>query len=59
MDPVVSTPAIHQVLVVSRILLTDCVYGCSGGQYNAAGTHPSCPDRYRGKAFVGNQQWDM
>lgn len=26
-----------------------------GGQYSAAGTHPSCPDRYRGKAYIGNQ----
>jgi hypothetical protein len=30
-----------------------------GGQYSAAGTHPSCPDRYRGKAYVGNQIWDI
>lgn len=30
-----------------------------GGQYSAAGTHGSCPDRYRGKAYVGNQIWDI
>ena len=30
-----------------------------GGQYSAAGTHYSCPDRYRGKAYIGNQQWDI
>ena len=30
-----------------------------GGQYSAAGTHGSCPDRYKGKAYVGNQQWDI
>ena len=30
-----------------------------GGQYSAAGQSNSCPDRYRGKAYIGNQQWDI
>lgn len=30
-----------------------------GGQYAAAGTHLSCPDRYLGKAYVGRQEWDI
>ena len=30
-----------------------------GGQYSAAGTHGSCPDRYRGKAYIGNEIWDI
>jgi hypothetical protein len=30
-----------------------------GGAYGAAGTHDSCPDRYQGKAYVNNAQWDI
>ena len=29
------------------------------GQWAAAGTHGSCPDRYRGMAYVNNQNWDI
>ena len=37
----------------------DRLWISSGGQYSAAGTHGSCPDRYRGKVYVGNQIWDI
>ena len=30
-----------------------------GGQYAAAGTHGSCPDRFKGKAYVNEQEWDI
>jgi hypothetical protein len=30
-----------------------------GGQYSAAGTHGDCPDRYRGRAYIGSAQWDI
>ena len=30
-----------------------------GGQYSAAGTHGSCPDRYIGRAYVNNVEWDI
>ena len=30
-----------------------------GGQYSAAGAQDSCPDRYKGRAYIGNQQWDI
>jgi hypothetical protein len=29
------------------------------GQWAAAGTHGSCPDRYQGSAYVNNQIWDI
>ena len=30
-----------------------------GGAYSAAGTHSSCPDRYQGRAYVNNAEWDI
>jgi|EP01046_Picozoa_sp_COSAG06_P003293 hypothetical protein len=30
-----------------------------GGQWAAAGAHGSCPERYRGTAYVNNQAWDI
>ncbi len=30
-----------------------------GGQWAAAGAHNSCPDRFRGTAYVNNQDWDI
>lgn len=30
-----------------------------GGQYSAAGTHGSCPDRYIGKAYINSVEWDI
>ena len=30
-----------------------------GGQYAAAGAHDSCPERYIGKAYVSNEEWDI
>ena len=30
-----------------------------GGQYAAAGAHGDCPSRYRGKAYIGADQWDI
>ena len=30
-----------------------------GGQYSAAGTHGSCPERYQGRAYVNQQEWDI
>ena len=30
-----------------------------GGQYSATGVHPDCPERYRGRAYVNNDQWDI
>ena len=30
-----------------------------GGQYSAAGAHGGCPERYRGRAYINNQQWDI
>ena len=29
------------------------------GQWSAAGAHGSCPDRFRGQAYVNNQPWDI
>ena len=30
-----------------------------GGQYSATGVHPDCPERYRGRVYVNNEQWDV
>ena len=30
-----------------------------GGQYSPAGAHGDCPDRYKGRAYVNNQEWDI
>ena len=30
-----------------------------GGQYSAAGTHGSCPERYRNRAYINNDLWDI
>ena len=30
-----------------------------GEQYAAAGSHTSCPDRYLGRAYVNNVEWDI
>lgn len=35
------------------------MHGFNVGQYSAAGQHSSCPDRYKGKAYVGNDMWDI
>ena len=30
-----------------------------GGQWSAPGASPDCPDRYKGKAYVNSQEWDI
>ena len=30
-----------------------------GGQYSAAGTHASCPERFIGRAYVNSVEWDI
>ena len=30
-----------------------------GGQWAAAGAHGSCPDRFKGTAYINNQPWDI
>jgi hypothetical protein len=30
-----------------------------GGQYSAAGAHGDCPDRYKGRAYINSQEWDI
>ena len=39
--------------------LTQNFSSADGGQYAAAGTHSSCPERYIGKAYVNSVEWDI
>jgi hypothetical protein len=37
----------------------DRLWFAYAGQYSAAGAHGACPDRYKGRAYINNAQWDI
>ena len=44
---------------MSAISLPTGLWLSYGGQWSAPGASPDCPDRYKGKAYVNSQEWDI